>query len=1275
LKTQNLILELIQNWIFKLVLLIGFLILGNYCAIGQQKMTHHVALEWDENQKNLLSDAVDLPTIKGVKGFYISIPVSSGTITDVNLSNIESRSFTDFEGINAESIKGEYNVEYNLTAVRGEYSVNVMITPYKIGNANIIEQLLSCDIVIHQAKVEKSGFRGPPSAIQSVLTSGDWYKIGIAKAGLVRLDKAFFENTLKIDLSKVNPKEIKIFGNRGGRMPESNKTPRDSDLTQLSIQVIGEEDGKFDNNDVVLFYGEGADRLLVNSTKQYYIDKNIYDNNQYYFLTISSGQGKRIKKESITETPTKVLDDYEVIERVENDLTNLLGAFNGAEGAGQEWYGEYFKIDRQLDLTKSFNLAQAVTQKPIEVAFSFAGRSSNITNVSLKIGNKSFAKNISASFLKDTESNYASKAQIRDNFIHDGLSNIVQINYPSISVESEGWLDYLQLTYSKKYVTTGTPFIVRSREGLSESVLGYKLSGSVSPQIWDVTNPYEVYDMSVNNSVLTFKPGGIIHEFYNHNGINDAVSPISGTKIGNQNIHGITDADAFIIYHPLFGDEAERLAIHRSKHSKLKTYAIDIQAIYNEYSGGKIDPVAIRDMCKYQLEINPSFRFLTLMGDGSYDYKGIVKDIPAQNFIPVYETPESLHPINAFPSDDFYGLLDDTEGENLEGGLDIGIGRLPAKTDAEAKTLVDKIIHYETSPSTYGDWRLRSGYTSDDEDGDTHISDMDVIARADASRHPLYNQQKVYFDAYNQVSTSGESRYPDANKAINENIQKGQLALTYLGHGGPQGWAQERVLTIPDIGSWDNYNSMFIMVTATCSFAAYDDPSILTPGEQAILNPNGGAIALYSTTRSVYTNSNKDLTEAVNTNLYKKVNNEAPRLGQVFSDGKNKYTGIGFTINSRKFTLLGDAAMQIAMPKYDIVTTTINNRDANVSDTVSALEKISLEGIITDEQGKLVSDFNGTLSATVFDKISKLQTLGNDQGSSKFPYSVYKNVIFKGNATVENGKWKFSFWVPKSINYNIGLARISMYATDGKTVDAGGYYNKLNIGGPTQVVVNDTKGPEIDIYMDSEQFVAGGQTTKDPLLILNLKDDLGINVTGNAIGQDITAELDNNSKKVLVLNDFYEAKKDDFTSGTVRFRLKDLSLGLHTISAKAWDISGNSAAASTEFVVVEDLEDIIQNVLVFPNPFASDINFRIDIGDSPSALIIDVPMYSIDGKEVLNLKFNATTANGKIDDINVDESYNLKNKLASGIYYFKIIATNTDGSYRRESHFHKLIKI
>ncbi|MBK9737689.1 MAG: type IX secretion system sortase PorU [Saprospiraceae bacterium] len=1023
-----------------------FFICLSFTSFGQNEETFEYKLDWIktgelEETKLIFENGINHDAIPGTSLFYNKKPSTYKKVLRVKLTEGIKQIVQVTEPLLSKIQHSEFAADADVTEIRGLYSLNTSVLPFRKTQDGRIERLSTFSITVYYADYLSIGNRSPDATFNSVLENGDIYKISVDKTGIFKIDKSFLESKLGITLAGINPKKIKIFGNRGGRLPEANNIPRTDDLTELSIYVSGEEDGKFDASDFILFYAEGADIWnYIPKSNEFTFDKNIYENKNYYFIKIDNQDGLRVNKSAeITDIADFETRYYDMTQRFEEDKTNLLGAYTASEGTGKEWYGEIFKTTRDRSFNSEFDFTGFNNTKAIEVSMVFAGRSSSSSSVTLSIGTKNITKSIQSVSVQDAESLYAKKAIIKESFTISDVNPSVKITYPSVSSESEGWLDYLQIISSRELVMNNGQLPFRSRETKSAGTAAFDIKDHSNQIVWDVTNPFHPEEVLVKNSRLLFKPKAAVHEFIAHNKSSGAFEPMALGKISNQNLHRIKDEKMIIVYHPIFKSEALRLAEHRQNISGFKVIAAETNEVYNEFSSGKVDPAAIRDMAKLLLNRNPDFRYLLLFGDGSYDYKGLVKEINSENFVPVYETDESFNPIDGFPSDDFYGLLGDQEGVNLIGGMDIYIGRLPAKSVEEAKTLVDKIVHYETSEDVYGDWRLRNGYTADDEDFNTHINDMDDIAKLDEARHILYNQQKVYLDAYKQVSTPGENRYPEASKSLNDNIFKGQLSLTYLGHGGPLGWAQERVLTVPDLQSWTNINSLTVMVTATCSFGAYDDPAVVSPAEFAVLNPKGGAIALMTTTRAVYTNSNKDLTNAVHELLYKKSNGNAPTLGFALGEGKNKYTGDGFRVNSRKFTLLGDPSLPVAMPKYDIYTSLVNGKNAStVKDTINALEKVIIEGYIGDATGQVITTFNGTIYPTVFDKRSTFQTLSNDNASPKFPYTSYKNILFKGAASVINGKWSFSFWAPKNINYSYGEGRISYYATDGKTVDAGG---------------------------------------------------------------------------------------------------------------------------------------------------------------------------------------------------------------------------------------------
>ena len=1268
-------------------LVLATIILSISAINGQDVQSYRYNIEWNQNtttSKTYESLHFDHQSVfndanKDVSVFYQKLPIRKARLDQARLIPEKTEIIDVSERLYKTITNVAFEFSANISEVRGSYTLHFTAIPVRRTHDGKIERLTTFSIETTLSPVTMNHQRNPDATFTSVLASGDIYKLSVDQAGIFKMDKAFLESTLGISTANLNPKKIKIYGNRGGRVPELNSISRTDDLAELHIFVSGEEDGKFDNGDFILFYAEGADIWKYqNANNTFTYEKNIYDNANYYFLKIDNKDGLRIQKsEEINEDAVATSDRYDMLQHLQEDKVNLLGSFSAAEGTGKDWYGDAFTSSfKEKNYTSKFDFTGLNNSDPIEMSMIFASRSRSNAGITLSIGSKVFSKSAASVAVTEIESLYARKVFFTESSIINETNPTVKLSYAPNASDAEGWLDYIQIVF-KKNLNLGTgQFSFRNRTLKNAGVAAYSITNYTNQQIWDITNPFEPKTVSVNNNQIKFRSTDIIKEFVAHNGLNSAFVPTALGKIPNQNIHALNDEDLIIVYHPKFKAEALRLATHRMNHNGYKVLAADVTEVYNEFSGGRVDPGAIRDMARLLLYRNPDYKYMLLFGDGSYDYKGIAKDIPAENYIPVYETDESLDPIDGFPSDDFYGLLGDTEGVNLVGAMDIFIGRLPVKTEQEATTLVDKIIHYDTSPDTQGDWRLLNGYVADDEDGNTHLRDIDDIAVLDENRHPLYNQQKMYADAYVQVSTSGEKRYPELNKQINENVFKGQLSLTYLGHGGPLGWAQERILTVADIQNWTNYNSLTLLVTATCSFGAYDDPSITSPAEHAILNTKGGAIALMTTTRAVYTNSNKQLTDAVHQRLYKKTNGVAPTFGQILGEGKNAYSVEFFRINSRKFSLLGDPSQQISMPDLDVVTTLVNGKEASTAtDTINALEKVTIEGLITDAAGNIKTDFNGTIYPTIFDKKSNYETLSNDSGSPKFKFTAYRTIIFKGSASVTNGKWKFSFWVPKNINYSYGKGRISYYATDGNQTDAGGIFSNFIVGGSSQQVVEDDEGPQMDAFMNDENFVSGGITNENPVLLLKLSDDLGINVTGNAIGQDITATLDGDNKNIYILNDFYVSQKDNFNSGVVRFPLSKIAQGKHYIIAKAWDISGNSTEKRIDFAVSSLNNEGLKHVYNYPNPFTSQTMFQFEHDLVNTDLDILVNIYSITGKLIKSITQTKYSTGFRVNDIGWNGQDDFGASLARGVYLYKIHVHSKDLNITRESNFEKLVKL
>ncbi|HFC00045.1 MAG TPA: type IX secretion system sortase PorU, partial [Phaeodactylibacter sp.] len=706
---------------------------------------------------------------------------------------------------------------------------------------------------------------------------------------------------------------------------------------------------------------------------------------------------------------------------------------------------------------------------------------------------------------------------------------------------------------------------------------------------------------------------------------------------------------------------AEKLRDHRMSHSNINVTIVRLDQIYNEFASGAADVTAIRDFAKMLLDRSDQFKYLLLFGDGSFDYKNITglnrsdDGETNNNIIPPYETNRSLHTIYAFPSDDYFGLLSEGEGTpNLTGKLDIAIGRLPFKNEEEATDMVDKIIHYDTSPNTLGDWKNRIAFVGDDEDSGKHSIDANGVSNLLKSEHKVYNHEKIFLDAYQQVSTSGGQRFPDAVSDINRNIFKGLLSINYLGHGGGSGWAQERILQRQQILNWDNFDKLPLMITATCSFTGYDDPNSVTAGELCMLNKKGGVIGLFTTVRAVFSNSNKELTEAVFRNMFDRgANGEIFTIGDISRIAKNE---LGDTENKRKFALIGDPSMRLALPKYNISTTKINGNvvDTSSQDTIQALQKVTIEGQIEDFDGNILTDFNGKIFPTIFDKSTTVRTLGQDEGSLIFDFDLQKNVIFKGVASVTNGKFTFTFIVPKDINYSYGFGKISYYAHDGVSTDAAGYYDKITIGGTNPNAIADNQPPVVEVYMNSEEFVFGGITDENPVLLVQLSDDNGINVVGNSIGHDLTGVLNENTQNTYILNDFYESALDDYTKGTVRYPLSNLKEGRHKIKVRAWDISNNSAEGYTEFIVANSAEAALKHVLNYPNPFMENTSFQFEHNLPNQVVDVQIRVFSVSGRLVKTIEEQLMTEGTRITGITWDGTDEYGDQLGRGVYLYKV---------------------
>ena len=1283
--------------------IVFFLITLSVWQLKAQSVTIPFNPEWIQS-KNITIDGANIELLKFKGALYDDAqPGLPVFLTEITIDKNDGR--ISIEDIISEPISWNYwnekeqakfnDIQLSASVEKEDnnYFAKIILIPL-FKKSGQWHKIISAKIVFQTFNKAETNLRNTNFKQESVLKSGNIFQLSIQQKGVYQIKTDFIRSQLKLDPATIDPKQIKLYAGQSGMLPFAVNIPQIDDLEEIPIKVFGEEDGRWDANDYLIFYAEGSNAWIENAEKQTFtFQNNFYSNTQFLYLIISPQNGKRIINQKKVNDPTEFSKESDQYNVLEEEKINLLEAWESAEGSGNEWYGDLFKNVREYKYNNVFTFPGIIPTFPTKVNASMVLRSLESSSFNLTINDKSLRSNMAQPVNRlDGEfaniEDYVRPAELNGviNLSDERINLTVSYPFPNgPSDGSQGWLDYVEINTRCINRWTNTPLYLSHWNSLKENISGFSIENSPSDlQIWDISTAFDISSIEgdFNNTTLKFSyvSGGKLKKFIVFKPDNTLPVPLFVTKIANQNIHASTSVDMVIICPLAFEKAAKRLAEHRMKHSNLKVSVHSVESIFHEFSSGKPDPTAIRNFARMIHQRGNQLQYILLMGDGSYDHRNINK--LGNNFIPTFQR-DAYNPLYAFPSDDYFGILETTDNTDpLSGRLLLSVGRLPISSSQEAELLVDKLIRYDKQPEAFDQWRNRMVFVADDEDGNLHLADANEIADKVQRQQPSINMDKIFLDAYTQVSTSGGNRFPEVTESINQSIFRGALTVTYLGHGSPKGWAQERVLTIPDILNWQNRFKMPLFITATCSFTAYDDPAFVSAGEEAFLNPNGGAIGLLTTTRAVFANQNAELTDQTLQSLFKRRNGGISTIGAALKEAKNNLSGSFITINSRKYTLIGDPSQKLAIPFRKVNTTLVNSQIINADykpDTLGALSRVQISGVIVDDAENIIENFNGFIKPSVFDKATLTKTLAQDNGSYEIDYLTQKNIIFSGNASVTKGKFSFSFIIPKDINYQIGNGKISYYSlSENNMEDAGGHFNRFFIGGTTSNNITDNKGPEIDLFLNSTSFVDGGLTHPDPVLIVHLKDENGINVVGNSIGHDIEAILDDNSKNVYVLNDFYTGVLDAPNQGEVRFPFKKLSEGSHNLTLKAWDVANNATEESLQFIVSNSASIALKNVLNYPNPFTDRTCFQFNhsLGNIP--LDVKVDIYTITGQKVKSIEAiwtgSETLQHG--DCISWDGNDDFGDPLARGIYLYRISVSSGNSTSQPifgESKFEKLV--
>lgn len=1112
----------------------------------------------------------------------------------------------------------------------------------------------------------------------SVLASGNWFRFYVEKSGVYKISKKFLQD-LGLDINNVDPRKIKIFGNGGRMLPLLNSIYYPNDLIENAIQINGEGDGVFNNEDYILFYAEGVDTWNQESKT----NLNLYENKSYYYITTHGSDGKRIQPlvqpigNNIQNLTT--FDDYQFHEL---DLINIARL-------GRQWFGESFEVKNEQEF--EFNFPNIDTSAPVKIILTAASAAFTPTSF-VVIANGNTAGSITFPALNigsDTEF-FSNSLSNNSSFI--GAESIkIKLKYDNNGVPgSKGFLDNIRLFAKRKLQGYGKQFHFQYDQSVSNiGIVNYQFSNAAGiNQVWDVTDLYNITKIeNPGQNALSFKANlGELRKYIALDS-NDYYTPLkeSKSKIVNQNLKGtlfknnqgqFQDIDYVIITPSFLLSQAEKLANFHRTYSKLNVKVISLELIYQEFASGKQDVAAIRNCIKYIYDNASSnekrIKYINLFGDASYDFKDRITN--NTNVVPIYHALKSnTTGESSFASDDFFGLMHPSEGNitSFFGGIDIAVGRMLVNDAKQADEMVNKVIEYHDKKS-YGSWRNNFVLISDDSDevsDATLQSRQNKLAETISSEKPFLNIDKIFLDSYSQEASAGGNRYPKARTDFFNAFEKGALVFNYLGHGGEDGLSSERIWEKSDGQNLSNQFKYPLFITLTCEFSRFDNPFRPTAGEYTYWNPKGGAIAMITTIRSIGQTSAENFNDVLTKNLLSYGSNQYSSIAEALRISKNSNPNSATNV----VFYIGDPAIMLAIPKPKIRLTKVNDVSIDQPiDDFKSLSKIKLNGDITDENNDLLSTYNGEVSTTIFDKTISRVTYNNDGFSPPMIFNVLGETIFRGNASVTNGQFEFSFVVPRDIRVPIANGRISFYAKGNNQLEnKTGFDSSIKIGGINENAIADNINPRVKLYMNDETFVSGGITNESPFLVAILEDENGIN-TASGIGHDIVAILDGDVSNPFVLNDYYQTKLDDFTHGTLRFPLRKLSPGLHTIAFKAWDVYNNPVTAEIQFIVAGDDAITLTHVLNYPNPFVNYTEFWFTHNRPYEPLEVQIQVMTITGKIVWTKNQIIATEGFLSKEITWNGKDDFGDSLGKGIYVYKLTVKSTLTNMKSEK-FEKLV--
>lgn len=1012
-------------------------------------------------------------------------------------------------------------------------------------------------------------------AANSVLAQGRWVKIRVSSSGVHQITAA--------DLSKMgfkNPAKVRLYGYGGNMLPETNIHTLIDDLCEVPL---------WRDSNRLLFYAEGPVSWSY-SAGRYVHKQNVYSDYGYYFLTESDEEPMAfpVADEALDYASTYTsFPDYIYYEKDAISLCNygrvLLDDYNFANGRTK---------------TYSFDIA-GITGDKMVLDIAFGSGAEESSSVAIEVAGTRVG---SLSVPARQSTDLGRMANGRYNVLSVNEKTNVKLTHNTSSAKLTGYLDYIRLNFKRALLLSLPQMNFRGSSSSSVNAK-YIIGGAdASVRVWRVTSQNDICEIKgeLAGSDYSVIASALFDEEYV--ALRTTATFPSVQVVGvvaNQNLHALGQTDMVIIVpsNGAFMEPAERLAEAHRTLDGITVAVVTAEQVYNEFSSGTPDVTAYRRLMKMLYDRASSTtdapKYLLLFGDGVVDNRLLsLSSGSPDNYLLCYESENSVSATNSYVLEDYFGFLDDGEGvSHTRDKVDIGIGRFPVQSIVEANAVVDKTIAYMKNDEA-GAWQNVISLLGDDGDKDIpnqHMKDAESVAALVAENYPAYMIDRIYWDNFEPVANSTGNSYPLVTEAIGNRLDEGALVVNYSGHGSANMLSHEMVWFASDMQSLTSPRLPF-WVTASCDIGPFDmgNGSL---SEAAILNPTGGAIGLFTTTRTVLQVYNAIINRAFMRVLLSPTYNGVPQaVGDAVRRAKNNVitgslgSGLDLSENKLQYVLLGDPALRLKLPQHSFVIEKFNGVDASVSTNVSAGGKLTVEGYVAQPDGSLDSAFTGVLTSQLYDSAEDVYTRDNT-GLGVFSYTAHEKKLYAGSDSVKNGRFSITIPIPMDISYSGEQGLLSLFAVDNsKSRISQGYFDNFLISGTASSQENDGKGPEIKLYINGMSSDSGIEVNATPYVYAEFHDEDGINTVGTGIGHDIVLIVDNDINHTYNLNNVYNSVVGDYTRGTIAVTLDDLQAGEHTLMLRAWDLYNNSSVTECSFTVIPNLAPHLASLSLNPSP-------------------------------------------------------------------------------------------